>query len=247
MMLNVLEQFENQLVLARSLIECDKYLENYLNNQGIKTFSFTYYAYHPHSANKLKYDICSKNFLTWHQHYLEQQYQDIDSTLDIVYNTHLPVYWNLKQQVAQAKNHQERQMRLDSLAFGAESGLCIPIHGPQNNFAILLLVNMRDEKNDLETPTRQYEFFMAAHLYYHHIQTHLLDEIRQTSAFNLSKREIQCLLLLAKQCSVKEMAQQIEVTERTINFHIQNLNKKLATKNKYQSVQKAIELKLLTL
>jgi LuxR family transcriptional activator of bioluminescence operon len=246
-MFNVLEAFENQLVQARTLIECNQALVEYLKKQGLKTFSFTYYAYHPHSANKLKYDTCSDNFRLWHQHYLEQQYNDIDSTMDLVYSAHLPIYWNLKQQLALAKNEKERQMRIDSIAFGVECGLSIPVHGPQNNFAILLIVQMQNEKNELANPQRHYEFFMAAHLYYHHIQTHLLDEVNPSPAFNLSQREIQCLLLVAKQCSVKEMAQQLEVTERTVNFHIQKLNKKLGTKNKYQSLQKATELKLLTL
>lgn len=246
-MFNALEKFENELVAARCLKDCDKALSQYLKNKGMSTFSFTYYAYHPHSTNKLKYDTCSENFRRWHEYYLEQQYNNIDSTLNFAYNTHLPVFWNLRQQLAQAKNEDEYQMRLDSIDFGAECGLSIPVHGPQNNFAILLVVQMNNEIIDIAQPAQQYELFMAAHLYYHHIQAHLLDEIAQPPSFNLTQREIQCLLLLAKHYSVKEMAQSLELTERTVNFHIQKLNKKLGTKNKYQSLSKAIELKLLTL
>lgn len=246
-MFNLLEQFENQLTQATSLEDCNHALRDYLKKQNLNTFSFTYYAYHPHSANKLKYDTCSANFLRWHQHYLEQQYNDIDSTLNFVYTAHLPVYWDLHQQLTQAKNDHERQMRLDSIAFGAKCGLSIPVHGPQNNFAILLIVQMANESLDLTNPQRQYALFMAAHLYYHHIQTHLLDEVGEPPTFDLSQRDIQCLLLIAKQYSVKQMAQELELSERTINFHIQKLNKKLGTKNKYQSLNKAIALKLLTL
>ncbi|MCW8408105.1 LuxR family transcriptional regulator [Legionella sp. PATHC035] len=246
-MTDLLINLENELVQARSLADCDLALSYYLNKKGITTFSFTYYAYHPNSANHLKYDMCSANFKVWHQHYLAEQYQNIDSTLSFVYNNHLPIYWNLKQQLAQAASESERKMREDSIAFGAEAGLSIPIHGPHNNFAILLLVQMQNQHCNLQDNRAQYDFFVTAHLYYHYIQTHLLDQISEKEAFHLTQREIQCLLLIAEQHSVKEIAQRLEISERTVNFHIQKINKKLGTKNKYQSLAKALEYQLLVL
>jgi DNA-binding CsgD family transcriptional regulator len=246
-MFSLLEQLEVDLSKANSLQECDAALAAYLLQKKLTTYSFTYYAYHPNSSNKLKYDMCSDNFKSWHRHYLEAQYSQIDSTLEHVYNHHLPIYWNLQQQLLQASSEQELEMRRDSIAFGSESGLSIPIHGPHNDFAILLLVNMKVDELDLENALVQYELFVAAHYYYHHIQTHLLDEVSDEKAFGITQREIQCLILIHKQYSVKKMAQHLELTERTINYHIQKINKKLGTKNKYQSLAKALELKLLTL
>lgn len=246
-MFKQLERLEQQLAQATSLKECDGVLTRYLKEKNITTFSFTYYAYHPHSSNRLKHDICSENFKSWHEHYLEEQYNNIDSTLSFVYKAHLPIYWNLKQQLAQASNKAERKMREDSIAFGADSGLSIPIHGPKNNFAILLLVQMQKETCHLQNAPIQYEFFIAAHYYYHYIQAHLLNEVSEQTSFSLTHREIQCLLLIAKDFSVKEIAQTLELSTRTINFHIQKINKKLGTKNKYQSLAKAIQLQLLTL
>ncbi|WP_392536585.1 autoinducer binding domain-containing protein [Legionella sp. 227] len=246
-MTDLLVTLENQLVQACSLADCDLALSYYLNKKGITTFSFTYYAYHPNSANRLKYDMCSANFKAWHQHYLAEQYQDIDSTMNFVYNNHLPIYWNLKQQLAQAASESERKMREDSIAFGAEAGLSIPIHGPHNNFAILLLVQMQNQHCNLQDNRAHYDFFVTAHLYYHYIQTHLLDQISEKEAFHLTQREIQCLLLIAEQHSVKEISQRLEISERTVNFHIQKINKKLGTKNKYQSLAKALEYQLLVL
>jgi LuxR family transcriptional activator of bioluminescence operon len=246
-MFELLEQLESQLAQANTLLECNEALRLYLSKKEVSTFSFTYYAYHPHSANKLKYDTCSANFKSWHQHYLAEHYNNIDSTLAFVYNNHLPIYWNLKQQLAQATNENERRMRQDSIAFGAESGLSIPIHGPQNNFAVLLLVQMQNQNCHLQSSNNQYEFFVAAHHYYHYIQAHLLNEVAGKASFKLTPREIQCLLLIAKQDSVEQMAQKLKLSERTINFHIQKINKKLGTKNKYQSLAKALEYQLLTL
>lgn len=244
---NLLVQLEHRLAEASNLLACNKALAYFLNQKEITTYSFTYYAYHPHSANKLKYDMCSENFKSWHQFYLAEQYNNIDTTLSFAYQNHLPIYWNLHQQLQQATTIAERKMREDSLAFGAEEGLSIPIHGPHNNFALLLLVQMQNQCCNFKEIGAQHEFLIAAHLYYHYLQSHLLNEIKEDNFFGITAREIQCLLLIAKQYSVKEMAQNLEVSERTINFHIQNINHKLGAKNKYQSLAKALENHLLTL
>lgn len=244
---NQLTLLENTLAAANSIEECDKALAKFLNEKKITTYSFTYYAYHPHSANKLKYDMCSENFKFWHTFYLAEQYNKIDSTLSFVYQNHLPIYWNLRQQLLQASTQEERKMREDSIAFGAEEGLSIPIHGPHNNFAILLLVQMQNQRCHLKELSAQHTFLVAAHLYYHYLQSQLLNEIREENTFGITARETQCLLLIAKQYTVKEMAQSLEVSERTINFHIQKINHKMGTKNKYQSLAKALENNVLTL
>ncbi|KTC98110.1 helix-turn-helix transcriptional regulator [Legionella erythra] len=242
-----IEQFEQALINAGTVSACDDALRHFLAKKGITTFSFTYYAYNPVAVNQLKYDTCSANFKSWHDHYLAENYNNIDNTLRYTYNNQLPVYWNLQQQLRQATSDSERQMRLDSIAFGAECGLSIPIHGAHNNFAILLLVQMQGQQCGLEQMSRQYEFMVAAQLYYHYLQAHLLEQVSEQKSFKLTQREIQCLLLIARQYSVREMAQALELTERTINFHIQKLNKKLGVKNKYQALSKAITLQLLPL
>lgn len=244
---NGLISLENNLAQANTLTECNKALAQFLKQKGITTYSFTYYAYHPHSANKLKYEMCSDNFKTWHNYYLAQQYNNIDSTLSFVYQNHLPIYWNLKNQLLQANSEAERKMREDSIAFGVKEGLSIPIHGPHNNFAILLLVQMQTQSCRIRELEVQHECLVVAHLYYHYLQSHLLNARKDENPFGITAREIQCLLLLSKQYSVKEMAQTLEVSERTIHFHIQNINRKLGTKNKYQSLAKAIDNSLLTL
>lgn len=244
---DLIEHFETALIAANSASQCDTALHDFLEKKGITTFSFTYYAYNPCAINRLKYDTCSANFKTWHQHYLEENYNNIDNTLRFVYNNQLPVYWNLKQQLAQATSDTERQMRLDSIAFGAECGLSIPIHGAHNNFAILLLVQMQGQRCGLEKASNHYEFLVVGQLYYHYLQSHLLNQVSEQKSYQLTTREIQCLLLIARDHSVKEMAQTLELTERTVNFHIQKLNKKLGVKNKYQALSKALSLQLLPL
>lgn len=242
-----LMDLERSFKNAKNINELNLVLQHYLNDAGISTFAFTYYSYYPNSLNKVKFDFASSNYIAWHNHYISEGYEEVDSTLEDVYKTTLPTFWDLQTQLKSAKSAKEKKMRLDSIKFGIERGLSIPIHGPQEDFAILLLAEMRNENSLKYWHEEQYKFFSVAYYYYSYLQPLLLKIQSPTTKFNLKKREIQCLLLIAKECSVAQIAKKLHITERTVNYHIQKINKKLGTKNKYQSVSKAIQKKLIKL
>lgn len=240
-------QFVQILQLSNSLPQLNKALEQYLNELGINTFAFTYHSYYPNSLNKLKYDFSSANLSRWHKHYISEGYEDVDSTLEIVYRTSIPTFWDLQQQLKASKTSREKKMRLDSIKYGVEKGLSIPIHGPQEDFAILMVAQMRGEKGLENWQELQQELFAAAYYFYTYLQRQLLKMLAPDGKNVLSKRELQCLTLIAKQHSIEAMAKALHLTERTVNYHIQRLNKKLGTSNKYQSVIKALNKGLIKL
>lgn len=244
-MKQALVQLESKLKVARTPAEISTIVQDYLATHHITTFSFTYYSYYPNSLNKLKYDFATANYAPWHTHYQQEHYEEIDTTMDTVYHTNLPIYWDLTTQLQQAKSSKEKQMRLDSIAFGVEKGISIPIHGPAEDFAIFLIVQMRGENCLAEWQSLQYELFVVGYYYYSYLQPLLLKNNSTVVKHQLNAREMQCLKLLAKQYSVASIAKNLHITERTVNYHIQRLNKKLGTKNKHQSVTKALQLGLI--
>ncbi len=233
-------EFISHLQKATSTRLLNEVLKSYLSSLGITMFAFTYYSYSPTSIHKLKYDYSSSRFDAWHKHYLSEGYEDIDSTLDVVYQSILPQLWDTREQLAQAKNPRERKMRKDAIQFGAEKGLSIPIHGPQDDFAILVVVQMRGQDFLEKNAKLQHELFTAGYYYYNALQQFLLQSSPTKSKLKLSEREMQCLTLIAKNYSIQHIAKMLSITERTVNYHIQRLNKKLGAANKYQSVIKAL-------
>jgi DNA-binding CsgD family transcriptional regulator len=158
-----------------------------------------------------------------------------------VYQTTRPTYWELQQQLLAATSPRERQMRLDSIAFGAEKGLSIPIHGPHEDFAIFLVVQMQQETCLNHWHDLQHELFAAGYFYYSYLQPMLLKNQKPSAKYKLTERDLQCLALLAKNYTLKFIAENLSITERTVNYHLQKLNKKLGVKNKYQAVAKALQ------
>lgn len=231
------QEFEKSLQTANSLHQLNLALEHFLASYKINTFAFTYYSYSPSSLNKIKYDYSSENLKLWHEHYISEGYEDTDSTLSTVYKTILPTKWDLQEQLREAKTAREKRMREDSIAYGIKRGISIPIHGPQEDFAILVISERHDQTCLEHFDKFQHEIFSAAYYFYNALQKELLKQ--QTSKDEkplLNSREMQCLHLIAKQYSTEEIAKECGITVRTVNFHIQRLNKKLGTSNKYQSL-----------
>lgn len=234
-----LSDFESLLQQAKTLADLNLALKKILSAFGVHTFAFTYYSYYPNSLNKLKYEFATENYILWHNYYVSEGYEEIDANTDVVYHTNLPLFWDNVLLMKKATSPRELEMRKDSLAFGIEKGISIPVHGPNEDFAILLLVQMRGEKGLNHATELQYTFFAIAYYYYCYLQKLLLRLQKPKHKAKLSARELQCLILTAKNYSVAEIAENLKITERTVNYHIQRLNKKLGVKNKYQAVIKA--------
>lgn len=241
----ILLSFQKNMRQVRELAGCQKVLTQCLAELKIHVYAFTYYAYHPSTSSKLKYDIAADFLLAWHKHYVEQGYDRIDSTLSTSKNRTLPIIWTLKEQLENAQSALERQMRQDSIDYGVERGISVPVYGPNGDFSELVVQQRFGEKCLEDSIHLQYVLLNIAHIFYNTVSKLLLKEIKPGNGYYLSRRELQCLTLVAQQKSVADIAKALSITERTVNFHIQRANKKLGTKNKYQSVSKALSESLL--
>ena len=244
-----LELIDRKLRQTNSFQSLNQLLQETMATCHISTYAFTYYAYHPKSVNKLKYEYASSNLKPWHQHYLEQRYEMVDQTLEVVYDSTLPIFWDVAQQFENASSERERQMRADSLKFGVTKGISIPIHGPHEDFAIFLVSQRVTESWLDQHPEYKHSLLVFAHYYYTAVRRLLLRDHHlgssQGNFYNLNERELQCLTLVAEKYKVAEIAKKLSITERTVQFHIQNMNKKLGVNSKYLAVTKAIEKRII--
>lgn len=239
----IIESLKN----ANNIAQLNQYLDVQLALMGIHAFSYSHYSYHPRAKQKLKYEYCSKNFLPWHEYYLSEQHEEIDSTLHACYLSTEPFIWMLDEQLAQAKTPKERQMRIDSINFGIQGGISIPIHGPNNDFAHLVLIQMNNDDFLQHAQQLMPVLLLLGNYYYSAILRLLPTQHTSTQQTLLTTRELACLTMVAQHISVEEIAKKLSITTRTTHFHIQNANKKLGVANKFDAVNKAIELGLIVL
>jgi DNA-binding CsgD family transcriptional regulator len=222
-----------KLRVASTIDEAPTILGEYLAVFGIYHFAFTYYSDHIKTGRKLQFDCVSKPLQAWHRHYLEQGYADVDRTLEEGHTQTLPLFWDVKTQLTQSKNIREQRIREESIEYGIDIGLVIPIHGPNKDFASLTLHQCCGEVGLKNYAKDQYEWMIAAQLFYHAIRQRVFAKTESTS--HLTKRERECLILTAKSWRIEKIAKELQITPRTVNYHIQHANKKLGVNNKYQA------------
>jgi LuxR family transcriptional activator of bioluminescence operon len=213
-------------------------LHNYLLSFNFNYYAFTYYSAHTKTGQKLYYHCASESLQPWHLYYLEQSYADVDRTLEEAHTTILPVFWDIPQQLALAKNGREQRIRQESIEFGLDKGLSVPVHGPNRDFATLTLHQAQNETCLNNYKLHQYEWLSAAYIFYHHIKKILILTRAPSATYQLTEREQQCLALTAKSWRIEQIAKELRISPRTVNFHIQNANKKLGVNNKYQAINK---------
>lgn len=222
-------------------------LSQYLAGFGIRMFSFTYYRHKSAKLQKEIFSCSSESYKLWHQHFLNQQYAAVDSTLNMARLQNDPLFWEVKQQLAEASSLAEQQMRLDSLKFGARRGLSIPVHGHDEDFASLTLIEMQAQNCLEKWQEQQYEWMSAAQCLFNHVQQLLHTTFNHSdNDYSLSDKELKCLQLLSCEQPMPLIARSMGIKVRTVNYHIQRLNKKLGVRNKYQALAKALALGLIT-
>lgn len=211
---------------------------------GIDTFAMTcYHKYGTAGQSIVKYSYTSDRYRIWHEHYYTQKFYEVDTTSEYSKKCGMPIFWDIATQIEMAKNSREKEMRLDSDRFGLVRGLSIPVNSHDGEQSILMLSEMKGQNWLDKRDAVEHDLLCVAHYYDGFLRKALLKEIgAAVGEVVLSTRQMQCLKLIARNYSVAEMASTMSITERTVNFHIQNMNKSLGVHSKYAAVAKAQEL-----
>ena len=234
----------DQFKAAKSVAELDHLLHQYLSAQGVSGYTFSYFGKtHTLKKNRLQHEVVSERMHAWHDYYHEENYEAKDSTHQMVHKNLLPVAWNVAEQLASARTEKERVLRQETLDFGVTEGLSIPLYGANGDFADLTLRQFKGETCLHDWLYRQSEWYFVALGYFNYLCALALHECAPILNV-LTPRESQCLSCLLDSYSITEIAETLKMTERTVNFHIQNLNRKLKVRNKYEAVVKAKALGL---
>lgn len=219
---------------VKTIEELNSLLKNYFASINIKSLAFTYYNQHTKTGSKLVYEWATTSLECWHNYYLQEGYADIDRTLESTEQSLLPVFWDVKEQLRLAKNKRGRRFKQESINFGLDKGLCIPLHGPKGEFVILVL-HQRVNENGLQHWEKHIDsWFGILHTYFHFLR--LLLGAKIIGEIPLTKREQECLRLTAEGFRLEMIAKSLKISKRTVNFHLQNANKKLGVANKYLAI-----------
>lgn len=179
----------------------------------------------------------------WRKHYDAEGYANIDPTVSHCARTAIPIIW--KNEIF--KGRKEARVRSEAKDCGLVSGASFSVHGGRGESAMLSLATSRESReaqNDIVAMMGQAQLLTC---YLHEaVQRIVLSKgAVPLKKINLTDREKECLLWAAEGKTGWEIANIVNISERTVTFHLQNAAQKLGVVNRRQAISRALSMGLI--
>jgi DNA-binding CsgD family transcriptional regulator len=179
----------------------------------------------------------------WLDHYSTHKYYRIDPLVNHCSRKIVPVEWDHRFFVKPTAARLYEEAR----EFGITRGVTFPIHSPGVEVAMLTLIFHEQHENagdDHWTMLGKGQLF-ACHLHEAFKKMGIMRKQAGLEIKPLTDREKQCLLWAAEGKTSWEISQILNITERTVVFHMANAAEKVGAVNRRQAVARAIMMSLI--
>lgn len=239
--LNIADLLE-QLDVVNSTQDIHNVANRYKEQLGFN--HFFYGALLPASFAKPTLLIITDQPDDWREHYQQQDYLPIDPTAQHCINKVTPLLWS---ELDGLRNHNKQVKKLFSEAedFGVRTGVSIPLHSYGAEAAMLSLTVEQDNQKVNKHLNRTLPETNLLACYLHEALMRHLGQHKSGEDNPLTKREQECLLWATEGKTAWEISKILNISERTANFHINNVLKKLNVSNKQHAIAKAIAMGLI--
>jgi DNA-binding CsgD family transcriptional regulator len=175
----------------------------------------------------------------WQECYDSRGYLQVDPTVQHALKSSLPVVWS-----NQLFTH-ARDMWEDARSHGLRVGWAQASRDPAGAVGLLTLARSAEPLSRSELDANQAKMAWLAQ-YTHAAMARLLTpKLAPETQIALTPREKEVLRWTAEGKTSYEISQILDVSERTVNFHVNNAVAKLGTSNKTQAAVKATALGML--
>ncbi|MEA3119177.1 MAG: LuxR family transcriptional regulator, quorum-sensing system regulator SolR [Paraburkholderia sp.] len=174
----------------------------------------------------------------WMKHYQDQKFIDVDPTVrEGMSNTGLIVW---PEATANAP-----RLWADAREFGLRVGVAHSSWAARGVFGLLTLARSGERLTDAEHDMLAFQASWLANLSHALMSEFLVQKLAPESRVELTPRECEVLCWTGEGKTASEIGRILAISERTVNFHVNNVLLKLNATNKVQAVVKAIAMGLL--
>jgi DNA-binding CsgD family transcriptional regulator len=176
--------------------------------------------------------------MAWVRRYGEKGYIEIDPRITETYNRNVPFVWD----AADYRDDPRYTEFFDDAArFGVCSGVSISFRDPDHGRVLCAFnssITPVDETRRAAIASLVGELMLFAASFHDFFMAHFVDNDKalMTRVAPLSKRERQCLELAANGMTSSDIGSKLGITERTANFHFNNLKQKLGVLNRQEAI-----------
>jgi len=216
--------------------------------QAIRHLGFQHYLYgariQTQSGETLQY-IFSGYPEEWMQAYQAARHIEIDPIVEHCFlrNSATPVMWDNRL----FNTPERRKFWEEAQGFGVGSGLSVPIRGSRGEVALFSAANPELGRDAVEHQAQMAGMLYVLSGYLHEAIRQLVyaPHLIQVAPPKFTAREIECLAWWANGKTVWEIANILNLSERTARFHLDNIKLKLGVQKKGQAIARAVKLQII--
>jgi LuxR family transcriptional activator of bioluminescence operon len=175
----------------------------------------------------------------WMDLYLEENKQRVDPVVEYMMTSHCPIRWDKLVQIERFQYAEQQNLMAQARKFGLFNGFSIPIRAISGEIVVFSM-GIGDVPNSSKKLDSIQPF---AHSFSFHLYERFFMITSKLSEKNkdLTKRELDCLFWACEGKTAWEISQIINVSERTVLFHLNNSKFKLGASNRQHAVALAIK------
>lgn len=200
--------------------------------------SFVYALRIPSQLSESRLIVITTYPEDWLEHYFAKEYSLNDPVMDYCKQHVVPVQWH---DIHMKSASVGLTIMHEAAEFGLKNGLTVPVHAPHGEMAIFSMVLDRELRFSREVTQHAMPFIQLFASYLH-------EAVRRVSELatadegkrNLTWREQECLRWVADGKTSWEISKVLNLSERTVNFHLKNAAVKLDVFNRQHAVVKAV-------
>ncbi len=207
-----------------------------------KQMGFEYCAYGirmPVPISRPAVALFNNYSLDWQQCYQERNFLEVDPTVQHGLRSTLPLLWSPDVFANTPELWEEAR------AHGLHFGWAQAARDASGTVGMLTLARSNDQLTQNEFEANRYKMSWLAQVMHVGMSSLLTPKLAPESGVLLTSREREVLRWTAEGKTAYEVGQILAVSERTVNFHINNVVAKLGASNKIQAAVKAASLGLL--
>jgi LuxR family transcriptional regulator, quorum-sensing system regulator SolR len=175
----------------------------------------------------------------WMQHYQDNKFIDVDPTVREGMSKTGLIVW--PEATANAP-----RLWADARDFGLRVGVAHSSWAAHGVYGLLTLARSRESLTSAEVDSLTLQANWLANLSHALMSEFLVPKLAPEARVELTPRECEVLCWTGEGKTAFEIGQILNISERTVNFHVNNVLLKLGATNKVQAVVKAIAVGLIS-
>jgi DNA-binding CsgD family transcriptional regulator len=219
-----------------------------------RSLGFDNFMYGATAALKPNREANSYVFTTmpaqWIRRYDEMAYIEVDPRIEAVWRSAVPLVWD--QRTFRGLSRRCDEFLADSARHGLGSGVCFIIHLPGECHVFVSLSSALSTLDNVcrQSIARAIPDILAFGHYFHEVFMRATIESNlppRAEGAALSTRERQCLAFAAQGRTTDEIATELGISTRTVQYHFDSIRTKLRANNRQEAIAMAVQAKIISI